>query len=70
MKCLVDDLFVTCDEIENTPKNAQINPSDGINYWFVAFLIVNHMFTIAGGHRYEVLHGTWVNNSMLIIVLV
>ena len=51
MQCLVDDIFVTCDETEDTPKNAQINPSDGINYWFVAFLIVSHMFTIVGGHR-------------------
>ena len=32
MKSLADDLAVTCDEIENTPDSAPINPSERINY--------------------------------------
>ena len=38
MKGFADGLLVTCDEINNIPKNAGINPIDGINYWLVAFL--------------------------------
>ena len=32
MKGFGGDLVVTCDEIEDTPENAVINPIDGINY--------------------------------------
>lgn len=39
MKGFGDDLVATCDEIENTPKNAVINPSDEINYRFIALLL-------------------------------
>ena len=40
MKNLVDDLVVTCDKIENLPKSATINPSDGINYWHIGFVLL------------------------------
>ena len=40
MKNLVDDLVVTCDKIENLPKSATINPSDGINYWHIGFALL------------------------------
>ena len=33
---LVDDLVVTCDEVENIPKSTSISPSNGINYWLIA----------------------------------
>ena len=35
MDSLVDDIVVTCDEIEVTPGSAAINPSNGINYWLL-----------------------------------
>ena len=35
MDSLVDDIVVTCDEIEVTPGSATINPSNGINYWLL-----------------------------------
>ena len=36
MRSLADDLVVTCDETGDTLESAPINPSDGINYWFIA----------------------------------
>ena len=39
MKSLVDHLVVTCDEIEDIPKIASINPSNGINYWLIAVVL-------------------------------
>ena len=41
MKSLVDDLVVTCDRIADTPKSAVINPSDGINYWLIAVVLLS-----------------------------
>lgn len=32
MKSLADDAVITCDEIADTPENAPINHSYGINY--------------------------------------
>ena len=39
-KSLVDDLAVTCNEMENIPENASINCSNGIIYWLVAFVLL------------------------------
>ena len=36
MKNLVDDLVVTCDEIEDTSESGVINPSYGKKYWPIA----------------------------------
>lgn len=36
MKSIVDDIAVTCDEIEDTHKGAVIDPSNGINYRLIA----------------------------------
>ena len=61
MKNLVDDLVVTCDEIEDTPESAVINPSNGTNYWLitVALLVIACLLLLAN-----------IFNSMLIITLV
>ena len=40
MKSLADDVVVTYDEIVDTPKSAVINPSDGINYWLIAVILL------------------------------
>ena len=40
MKNLADDLVVICDEIVDTPESAPINPSDGINYWFIVAVLL------------------------------
>ena len=40
MKILVDDLVVTFDEMEDIPESASINPSNGITYWLVAFVLL------------------------------
>ena len=40
MKSFVNDLIVTCHEIENTPKSAVYSPSNGINYWFIAVFLL------------------------------
>ena len=45
MKSLVDDLAFVFDEIEDTPKSAAINPSNGISS---CCHVSNHMFTVAG----------------------
>ena len=39
MKSLVDDPIVTCDEIVDTPESATVNPSNGINYWIIDFVL-------------------------------
>ena len=36
MQGLVDDLVVTCDEIEDTSKGVAINFRNRINYWLIA----------------------------------
>ena len=40
MKSLVDDLVVTCDEVEDIPGNASIYPSNGITDWLVVFVLL------------------------------
>ena len=40
VKSLVDDLVVTCDQFENIPESAVINPSNGINYWLLAVVLL------------------------------
>ena len=39
MKGFSDDVVVTCDENEDTPKNVAVNPSDEISYRFIALLL-------------------------------
>ena len=68
VKSLVDNLVVTCDEFENTPENSVINPSNGINYWLLAVVILA-ITCILGTQRCEVLHETWINNFILVIML-
>ena len=48
MKSLVDDLAFVFDEIEDTPKSAAINPSNGISS---CCHVSNHMFTVAGSRH-------------------
>ena len=50
MKSLVDDLVVTCEEIEGTLEIAVINPSNGINYWLIAVDLLATSCLIDGGH--------------------
>ena len=38
MKSLIDDLLVTCDD---TPASRLVSPSDGINYWLIAFVLLS-----------------------------
>ena len=40
MKCLVDDLVVTCDEIADTRESVLINPNDGISYWHITVVLL------------------------------
>ena len=68
-KCMtdfVDDLVISCDEIDNTLEI--INRSNGTVY--CCFSISNRVFTIAGGYDCNVLHETWITNSMLTYKLV
>ena len=44
MKNLVHDLAITYDEIEDSPENVSINPSDGINYWLTDVVLVSMAF--------------------------
>ena len=39
-KSLVDDLAVTCNEMEDIPENASINCGIGIIYWLAAFVLL------------------------------
>ena len=39
MKSIVDDPIVPCDEIVDTPESGSVNPSNGINYWIIAFVL-------------------------------
>ena len=55
VESLVDDLVVTCDDVENTPESAVISPINGRNYWLLAVVI---LYTIVGTQGCEVLHET------------
>ena len=39
-KSCVDYVVVTCDEIEDTPESAVINPSNGINYCLITVVLL------------------------------
>ena len=39
-KNLIDNLVVTCDEIEDTSKSVVINPSNGRHYWLIAVALL------------------------------
>lgn len=45
MKSPVNDLVVSCDEIEDTPKSIVINHSGGINYQLITavLLAITHL---------------------------
>ena len=40
MKVLIDDLVVKCNETEDIPERASINPSNGISYWLIAVVLL------------------------------
>ena len=62
-----DDLVVTCDEIAYTCQ--RLHRSILITKRTIG-LMSNCAFTIVGGHRYYILHESWVINSILTITLV
>ena len=68
MKSIADDLVVTCDEIVDTPESVPSNLSDGIGYWLIAVVLVSIACSLM--FVATVVYKRWINNSIIIIVLV
>ena len=40
MKSVVENLIFTCNEIEDTPDSAVVNPSNEVNHWVIADMLL------------------------------